>query len=508
MSIVSKVMDIAVGKSLLPQSQGQMSLSPSTYSSNHAGMFFWGDNFGKEYFFSYNGYNDAVQAYQKCAPLTAIINRKTQAYINGKTWVLNTRGKEATGDKAATLRKLMMKPNPLQSGTQFEAQAYCYAQIFGYALILSVKPIGFKENIDASALWNIPPFMVDIEETNKLFYQTDASQIIKSIVINYKGERTNIPVEDVFILKDIVPSFSDILFPESRIQSLAVDINNIIGANESINTLINFRGAQGFLTPEKDPMGTVPLMTTDKEALQNDFRRYGLKRGQWQVIISNAALKWQQMGYPTKDLLLLETKENAVQSLCDGYNYPFRLLSSNSSNSLGGADAGIFNRSLYQDTIIPESISYLEQWNSFFDTAKYNITLSKDYSHVHVLQADGKLTAEARLARNNAFAIEWEKGLITRNQWRVANGEDPVPGDDLFITQLAEDKSQPLAVSIGVGGVQGLIEILSAQGISNESRQAALEIVFGLQPSDAARMTQASTQTNNNGTEQQQQAGQ
>lgn len=506
MNLVSKVMDIGISKSVLPQSQVQLALEPSNYRASNSGMHFWDAGFSKEYFFSYNGSNAAVDAYQRCAPLTAIINRKTQAFINGKTTVINSRERDASGNNANKLRALLAKPNLLQSGLQFEAQSYCYTQIFGYAIILLIKPVGFKDNIDATAMWNIPPFMVDIEETTKLFYQTEAGQVIKKIKISYKGQNAEIPVEDVFILKDFVPSFSNILFPESRIQSLAIDINNIIGVNESLNTLINFRGAQGFLSPEKDQMGTVPLQENDKAALQTDFKRYGLKRGQWQIIISNAALKWQQMGYATKDLLLLETKQASVMALCDGYNYPFRLLSSIDTNSLGGTDAGIFNRSLYQDTIIPESISFLEQWNNLFDTTKYNLKINKDYSQVHVLQADGKLTAEARLARNQAFQIEWEKGLITRNQWRTANGEETVAGDDLFIWQLAEDKSKPLAVSIGMGGVQGLIEILSAQGISDESRQATLEIVFGIQPADAARMTVSSNQNNNDG--QQGQGGQ
>ena len=400
-------------------------ISPSNYRRDQSGMFFWGfDN--KEYFFSYAGQGDAIKAYQTCAPLTSIINRKTQAYINGKTWVLNTQGKESNNEVAKRIRKLLHQPNPLQSGMQFEAQMYAYKQIFGYSLIFAPKPVGYTENVDSTALWNIPPFMLDIEETNKLFYQTDAKSIIKSIIINWKGERVPLPVESCFIVKDFVPSFSNILFPESRIQSLAVPINNIIGAYESLNTLINFRGAQGFLSPEKDPMGTVPLAGEDKESLQADFRRYGLKRGQWQVIIASASLKWQQMGYPTKDLMLIETIENAIQAVCDGYNYPFRLLSNNSSNSLGGTDAGIFNRALYQDTIIPEAMSDMEQWNNFFNTADYNIIIDKDYSHVPVLQQDKKQAAEARKALNDALEKEWRNGMITLNQWLIKNGEDPM----------------------------------------------------------------------------------
>ena len=425
MTLLTKAIQRTVNKTDVPSVIQTQPLIPANYNRDQSGMFFW-DFGGREYFFSYAGQSDAIKAYQCCAPLTAIVNRKTQAYINGKTWVLNTQGKEANNDVAKRLRKLLSQPNPLQSGMQFEAQNYCYQQIFGWSLVFAPKPVGYTDNIDATALWNIPPFMIDVEETNRLFYQTDAKSIIKSIIVNWKGERVPLPVQDCFIIKDFLPSFNNILFPESRVQALSADINTIIGAKDSINTLINFRGAQGFLSPEKDQYGPVVVQDNDKEALQKDFARYGLRRGQWQVILSSAALKWQQMGYSTKDLLLLETIEGAVQSICDGYNYPFRLLSSNSSNSLGGTDAGIFNRALYQDAIQPECNSNMEQWNNFFKTADYNIRIDKDYSHVPVLQQDRKAAAEARNINNQAREREWRNGLINLNEWRVSNGDDPL----------------------------------------------------------------------------------
>lgn len=439
MSLLTKILTSGAVKSdLLPQSQANMTLQPGSYRGPQGnGMFFWDSGFKNEYYFSFTGHNSAVKAYQECAPLTAIINRKTQAYINGKTWVLNTRGKESVSPEAAKIKRLLTQPNPLQSGTAFDAQLYCYLQIFGWSVLFAPKPTGFTDMIDATAMWNIPPFMVDIEETKKLWYQTGTEGIIKSIVVNWNGERTPLPVEDCYIFRDFVPSFSNILFPESRIQALAVPINNIIGAYESLNTLINFRGAQGFLSLEKDQFGSVPMSDPEKAALQSDFRRYGLKRGQWQVIISNAALKWQQMGYPTKDLMLIETVENAIQAVCDSYNYPFRLLSNTTSNSLGGTDAGIFNRSLYQDTIIPEADSLCEQKNNLFKTADYNLKIEKDYSHVPVLQQDKKAAADARNVMNQALEREWRNGSITLNDWRRMNGDDPLT-DERFTIYFPE----------------------------------------------------------------------
>jgi len=391
-------------------------------------------------YFRYTGLTDATKAYMKCPPLNSIINRKASAYINGKTYVMNAQGKEATTKQAKQLRALFEKPNVLQSWEEFEAQNYIYQQIYGYCIVLVVKPAGYHEAIDASSLWNIPPSMVVIEETKKLFYQTDQTGIIASITIDYKGEKTPLPLEDVFIIKDFTPSFSTMILPASRIVALEMPVNNTIGAYESRNVLINYRGALGVISrdPGAGEMGTLPMTQEEKDALQQDFKRYGLRNRQIQFIITKAAIKWQQMGYPTKDLMLFEEVEADTQAMCDSYGYPFRLLSSNSSNSLGGTDAGIFGRNLYQDTTIPESCRIYSQWERLFKTADYGLFIQKDYSDVAVLQEDKVQAGAARFRLNQALLIEWQNNMITWNEWQVELGKDPKPNMDIYYTDMVK----------------------------------------------------------------------
>jgi len=411
-------------------------IDPGTYHTPDNGSWLFETLSGQNSYFKYEGMHSCIEAFTKCPPVNAIINRKAQAYINGKTWVLNKQGKEAQSEAAKKIRNLLLKPNPLQSWKQFEAQGYIYEQLFGYSLVLSVKPFGFKDNIDASALWNIPPSMVDIEETKKLFYQADQTGMIKQIVLFYKGERTVLEIGDVYIFKDITPSFDTLVLPESRIKSLRLPINNIIGAFESRNVLINYRGALGILSHEQGSgeYSQIPISDTEKKELQKDLRRYGLKERQWQFIITSAALKWQQMGVPTKDLMLFEEVEADTMSICDNYNYAYQLMSSAKGTTFSNLQEG--KKLLYQDAIIPEAESNYEQWDRFFDTDRYGLTINKDYCHIPVLQDDEVQKATARRTRNEAMQIEWQNGLITRNQWRVANGDDPVPGDDVYIWQV------------------------------------------------------------------------
>lgn len=408
-------------------------INPSTYrGTSGQETFFWDDK-GHEHIFSYKGHDSSLTAYQKCPPLTSIINKKAQAYINGKTWVMNVGGKGkdkvSTNINAKKITKLFARPNPLQNQKQFEAQQEIYIQLFGYCLLLVIIPVGYEKYgaIEATSMWNIPPNLLTIEETNKLFYQTDQSGIIKDVKVMYRGNNTSLDLKNIFIFKDISPSFHTLIFPESRVCSLEMPINNIIGALESRNVLINYRGANGIFSHDPGSGGqfpAMPLTPLEKEQLQADFRRYGLRRKQWQYIITTASIKWQPIGSQVKDLGLFEEVLEDSKMLCDGFGYPPHLMGliDPTFNNQNAAEKG-----LYQNTIIPEAESNYDEWNNVFKTDELNLRIEKDYSHLPVLQADEVSKAQARAARNAAYEIEWRNGLCTLDEWRIANGDDALP---------------------------------------------------------------------------------
>lgn len=366
----------------------------------------------------------------------AIVNRKAQALINGKTWVLNTQKKEAGGRDADKLRKLWAQPNPLQNNKQFEAQGYIYQQLFGFNIILPIRPLGFDDPLDTTSMWNIPASWIDWNATLELFTRNGGISL-KEIVVTFNNARTIFQLKDLLIVRDFTPSFDTITFPGSKIISMTLPINNIIGAFESRNVLINYRGALGILSsdPGKGQFTALPLQKQEKEDLQRDFRRYGLRNRQFQVILTSASLKWQSMGYPTKDLLLMEEVQESTKSLCDGLNFPPHLLGliDPTFNNQASAEKG-----LYQNSIIPDAENIYEYWNNFFKLKERNLLLDKDYAHIPALQEDKKFEAEARRLRNEALEIEFRNNVIHLNRWRELNGEDTVPGEDLYYYQLSE----------------------------------------------------------------------
>jgi hypothetical protein len=410
-------------------------IGASTYNRNSQGGLWLFENGNPVTHFAYENINSSLKAYAKCPPITAIINKKAQAFINGKVSIVNTQGKaknkEATGDIATSIKALMKRPNPLQSWKQFDAQNYIYQQISGYCVVLPIKPVGFP-NHKATRLWNIPPWMLNIIERPNvnLLSANSVKDFIWAVQLIYGGIVVNLNLDDIYIFKDFSPSAASMVFPESRLCSLEQPINNVIGAYESRGVLIHRRGAVGILSNAgKDQIGTISLDPTEKKALEDDFKKYGLLKKQSSVIITNAALAWQNMGYPTKDLMLFEEIEDDIMRMCDSYSFPYRLLSSNNANSLGGNDAKVFSKELYQNAIIPEAESMYEQWNDFFELDKYQLSITKDFTHISALQEDQLNEALARWRRNQALLIEFQNNLITLNQWREANNEAPIDGE-------------------------------------------------------------------------------
>lgn len=435
MSIVRSI------KSLGGTSIAKEPLDPQTYRSLMSDLFLPGGQ-GPLQQFIYQDNNSSLTAYATCPPFAAVLNKLAKNYVNGKTWLMGKDGKEAKGGYADKLRKILSRPNPLQTWSEFEAQQDIFINMFAWCPCLPIIPLGFKGIENATSIWNIPTNICKPKESNKIWYQTDLAGIVDEIKICYKNQESYLPLDKIFIFRDITPGISSQVFPDSRVQALELPINNIIGAYKSRNVLINYRGALGIISSESDKNGYIPIKPGDKESLQADFRRYGLLNQQWKFIITSAAVKWQQIGVATRELMLFEEIQDDIYRICDAYDFPSPLMSSDKNNALGGSNQDPAMASLYQNAIIPTSVLRYEQWNIFFKTADNNCKLEKDYSHIPALQANKVEEGRARLYDNQSYLIMWQQNLITANQWLEAVGMDTVAGFDVYYSDwIAEGKS-------------------------------------------------------------------
>lgn len=372
------------------------------------------------YFFNMNSELNHLRAYKECAPLKAIISKRATAFNNGVLTVVDSTGKPSKAKAATDLLGKLENPNPLQTRRQFIAQFNSYIDLFGYCPIFISTPLGRPDVI--TNIWCIPLWLFDLQYTQNWLYETETTGIFS----NFKLGAIDLPPENLkLIFDDGFGTDLDMGFciPDSRLKGLDYDVSNIVAANKSNNTIITRRGPLGILSNKtSDAGGNLPLPEGEKEAVQNDFKRYGLTGQEYQVIISEAALEWQSMGYAVKDLLLQETINGAIMRLCDAYNINYQLLSSEKSASYN--DVKEFKKDFYQDGIIPGSMSRWEQLTKAFFKPDSGLRFNIDYSHVPALQADMLQLSQAKEVESKTLERQFKNNVITLNMWLISIDEE------------------------------------------------------------------------------------
>jgi hypothetical protein len=409
----------------------------SMLSGRHFGIY------GEDYFFELRCEQDYLKAFNLCPPLKAIIGKRAKAFNSGEIKVVRPGElKKATGAVANSIRALIVKPNPIQTENQFFAQQNHYIDIFGYCPILKIRAAGFPDEI--SAMWNIPPWLFDIDYTGKLWKQNSINDIYDAYYIQWGADRAVLKKEDVsFIFDDGIGTECDtnLTIPDSRLVSLEYPVSNIIAAYKARNTLITKRGAIGILSNEsEDDSGSVPMHPGTKEILQQDFRKHGITGQPYQVIVTDAKLKWQQMGFPTAQLQLFEEIQDSTNQIANAYGYPSGMMSQIQQTTYNNKKTD--RRDYVENTIIPESESRMEQFTRAIVPKEENILIIQDYSQVTVLQEDKKAAADARKSLNDALSIEFENNIITRNMWLEKLGEPTVTGKPEFDQYKYEIKKE------------------------------------------------------------------
>lgn len=392
--------------------------------------------------FTYSGAESCVNAYKLCPPVAAIINRKAVADANGEFSITKVKGKgkdsEATSVEAVKLRNLMQSPNPLQSGVEFWMMVKIYTQLCGHCLILPTGgALGFSP-LDAKYWWVVPPNLYTIDETASIDFSTGKS-IQRIRILN--GDKTiTLPPSEVLLLKDISPSFSNPAIGASRLESVQDAINNIIGAYESRNVLMNQRGPTMIISSDKKEAdaGTISLNPSEKEEIQDAFAaKYGIRRGQSQAIITNASIKLETVGFATKDLLLHEEVKESTNAICEAYSFPSDLL----AREKGATFSNGYNadKTLYQNAIIPEANLLCSQLSSWLKLSTYGLELCKEFDHVAALQENKKEQAEARKTLTESLDLAYKSDVITLGRYRELLGEDAGQNANTYYSQTLQN---------------------------------------------------------------------
>ena len=203
----------------------------------------------------------------------------------------------------------------------------------------------------------------------------------------------------------------------SKIDAQQAPLENILAAYEARNVLIVNRGAIGILSnASKDGIGGVaPLDVKEKAKVQQEFSKYGLTKSQWQVIITNLSLNWQQMAIDVDKLRLFEETKEDTLKLCDAYGLPPEMLSV--SNGVTFANKREAQVQFYRDTVIPETGARIAGINKkWFADKEYE--LAATFEHLPIFSEELKDRARSLMLVCNALSRALDGQVITIEEYR------------------------------------------------------------------------------------------
>lgn len=366
-------------------------------------------------FFSLDRNSEIEKALIECPQVGFILLRKAQAYANGEIKLLKASKKEVNSEDS--LYKILKTPNIIQSDIQFRTQLYYYMMAYGYCPVLRVESVGYG----LQSLWIIPPSLLDVEFIDELpFYKTDISQLIKKTTLKGGSRSWDIPSGNIYFFTDTTGWNTNGFLPMSRLVPLKYPINNLIKNYKSRARIIE--KPYGILTNQaRDNISSIPIDPREKKHVQEALAQYGTGDGQYDTIVTNAPLQWQQMMYPIQQLQLLEMQDKDTQVIADTLGYPYDLLGNSNGATFNNKDQS--GADLYQDHIIPDAKNIDQQFDECLGLIGTGRTVHTSYVHVASLQSDHQREAITRETMGRALIQEYEAGLISRERVRELLGE-------------------------------------------------------------------------------------
>ena len=296
--------------------------------------------------------------------------------------------------------------------------------------------------------------------TGKVFDQVSLDTVIK----NYELYNVNGIINKTFEQDEILwlrnTDIDDPLVGVSPLKSLKYPITNTKYAYDYLNSISSKKGAIGILSDNnKSPMGGMPLKSEEKAKIENAYiDDYGVEDGKRKVIVSQSALQWQPMTYPTRDLLLLEQIDAYFLTIIDHFGLNVNIFSSKSQTFENVKNSLI---QVYQDTIIPEADLFCQEFTKFLGLQNGQ-KIVPSFEHVKILQDNSIVESITQLVQTNILTplqaqeiLKNSKNVVIDNTGNSIldrlNGLSPIVANNM-LANLTPNEVRKL---VGLPAVEG-----------------------------------------------------
>lgn len=355
------------------------------------------------------------EIFNRSALVAAIISKRVTPMENAHIYVTDRDNNDIQNSKA---RDLLERPNFYMTFGQWYMQKDLWRMIHGFCVTVLIRnrPGGYPV-----AMFNLPRWCFSATlKTNKIFRQTKLSEVMNIRINGLTPEELDIDVDnDLIIWNDTKIGFNpqNPYLAMSRMTAIQKEAELTRAIAEAELVVVQKRGAVGILS--RDLAGATPgsagMLADDKEAVQEQLREMGMNRKLLQIIVTTGSYKWQQMTWPTKELMLIELDQETAKKMCGVYDVPYYLIPLSGQSTYDNETRAEVK--LYQDVVIPTGESDAKVLTKKLGDVNREI-IKLDYTHLSVLQQDSAARASALSSVSGSVVSLTGANLIGVNEAR------------------------------------------------------------------------------------------
>lgn len=344
--------------------------------------------------------NNYWHLYNSIPELQAVINRKAKMIASGQPKLVDLDGNPYEGNH--WMNELIKRPTPLMSWDNVIYMTSINYSVTNNALLYSPqRSMGSRKLIVPIAFNN-----VKINPVKSGLEQIERDGVISGISIpkDNKGDFENYDIKDLVYIFE--PDGINLYDTKSKLEALKYPLSNLTRQYEKRNVLLRNVFALGILSADNgDGITSMALDSDDIKEVREDIK----SRHQDEVIITDKALKYQNMSFPTKDLMLFEEMTADKVAIIDAFGLNTNMFGhwEGKGGTFSNVEGG--ERQAYNSTIIPETEQFYDEINLQLGLEKDGVKVVPDFSHISVLKKDEQKQADAK--HKNSMTVERLRNL-------------------------------------------------------------------------------------------------
>lgn len=369
----------------------------------------------------YSSYGDSQleainKGYIQNGNVYAIINKITAQVVKSEICMYKEgKGGEMEEVETHPFLDLMSRPNPVQGYAEYIEQIVGLKQICGEVFIHFITAENGLNAGKPIETWVINPVLV-----TKIV--CDPYGIPLEYQVGDGVNRVMLPASETIHLKSFNPD------PTSNrglspIQAAKYLVTQNSDSYKAQSKLLQNIGASGILTVEQE--NNVTFGAEQAEQLQAKYyEKYGGADNYGKLVITPAAMTWQQIGMSAVDLNILESQKMTLRDICNIFNVPSVLMNDSEHSTYSNVKEA--RKDLITQVVLPELERFLSALDRkilpLYEKAdKTEYTLKIDTDHYSELNED--MSTQATM-----LAASW---WLTPNERREVMGYDKVEQEDM-----------------------------------------------------------------------------